>query len=258
MVDKAGTGKTDSGSTEAEPAVTDQASSDTNQRCGIFYRLQRYAHRHFPSLIKDPVYQEILRTSRIHDEEDNAKTEPPDDELIDLRCIWAVEFYTPSHVDQLLKGFDELGWDKEDPALKDYSPARWIQQIRETPHGGGWLNLGPIHRTGDRRFFSVGHAAPLPPQVDYALAAMHSITSSITCIVIGFVVNEDNAQQFGETLRRKRQTVLEPRTGGRYRLPGPSSQKAHDIQIIRGEIKLEEVIQEAQMIRDLAELSLVF
>ncbi len=223
--------------TETERTASDQVTPVKIPRRNIFFSLQRYGHRKFPSFIPAPDYREILRTSRERDEEDNAKTEPPSDELIDLRCIWAVEFYTPSHVAQLLRGFKKLGWDREDPAISERSPALWIERIRETAHGGGWFNLGPIHRPGDRRFFHHGRKAQLPPHVDYALAAMYSLTSSITCIVICFILDENFTKRFDETLRRKRETILEPITGGGYRLHDPQSQKTTDIQAIRAAMR---------------------
>jgi hypothetical protein len=199
----------------------DQEPPFTTPRRNIFYRLQRYGHRKLPSLIPYPNSKEILRQCRERDEEENAKTEPPSDELIDMRCIWAIEFYMPSHIKRLLSGFEVLGWDKEDPFISSPSPTLWIQKFRETPYGGGQFNLGPIYHSGDKRFFRHGREAPLPPYVDYALASMYSLTSSITCIVLCFILDENCSGRFDEALRRKRKTVLERIPGGGYRLPGP-------------------------------------
>ena len=214
-----------------------QEAQVTTPRRNIFYRLQKYGYRKLPSLIPDPDSREILRQCREGDEKDNAKTEPPSDELIDLRCVWAVEFYTPSHVSQLLRGFEELGWDREDPFISRITPKRWIQQFRETPHGGGWYPLGPIHRLGDTRFSRHGRTALIPPHVDYALAEMYSLTSSITCIVLCFILDENCSGRFDEALRRRRKTVLERIPGGGYRVQSPPHQKIADIQAIRTEMR---------------------
>ena len=52
------------------------------------------------------------RLNEFHSEFDqkvNEQTSPPKDEFIDLRCVWAVEIYTPSHIDQLINGLTNLG-----------------------------------------------------------------------------------------------------------------------------------------------------
>lgn len=225
------------GHTEKEATLAEQEAPLTTPHRNIFYRLQRYGFRKFPSLIPDPDRREILRLSREGDEKENSRTEPPLDETVDLRCIWAVEFYMPSQVAQLLRGFEKLGWNTDDTAISQSSPTRWIQRLRETAHGGGWFNLGPIHRPGNRRFFHIGRTAPLPPEVEYALAAMYSLTSSITCIVIGFILDKKYSGRLDESLRRKRQTFLEPLIRGGYRLPGPASQKATNIRAIRADLR---------------------
>lgn len=223
--------------TETEATAADQETSLPPTRRNILYRLQRYGCRKFPSLIPHPDRLEMLRTSRSRDEEENLKTEPPSDELIDLRCIWVVEFYTPSQIAQLLRRFEKLGWNNVNTGLSQHSPTLWIQRLRETAHGGGWFNLGPIHRPGDRRFFHIGRTASLPSEVEYALAAMYSLTSSITCIVIGFVLDEKYSGRLNGALKRKRQTIMEPLTRGSYSFPGPASQKAADIRAIRAELR---------------------
>lgn len=209
----------------------------TTPRRNFFYRLQKYAFRKFPSFIPDPEYLEILIASRNGDEEKNTSTEPPLDERIDLRCIWAVELYAPSQVGQLLSGFEKLGWNTEDTFITGHSPTRWIQRLRETAQGGGWFNLGPIHRPGDRRFLHAGRAAQLPPEVDYSLASMYSLTSSLTCIVIGFVLDKTYSARLDECIRRKRETVIEPLARGGYHLLGPHFQKTTDIRTIRAAIR---------------------
>ena len=225
------------GSVSAESAGQDDATPgegppNSTPRRSPFYRFRRYCYRNVPSLFPDPDRREILRQSRSRDAEDNAKTTPPADELIDLRCVWAVEFYTPSQVSQLLHGFERLGWNKEDPTGFDRNPSVSIQQFRESALGGGWFNVGLIDRPGSRRFFPSGRTAPLPTGIDYALAAMYSLTSSITCIVVAFILTEEFSPRFDQALRRDRETILERLPGRRYRLPGPPSQKVADVKAI--------------------------
>lgn len=221
----------------------DQSAKDTQEpetsepSRGLYVRLRYAAYRQFPSLLPDPHRSEILGKSRERDEKDNAETEPASDEAIDIRCIWGVELYTPSQIPKLLRRFNALGWNTSEPSLPDRNPADWIQRYRESAHGGGWFNLGPLYRPGDRRFHGVGREAPLPEEVDYAIASIYSLTSSVTCIVICFLLHERHGRRFDDALRHKRQTILEPRGRGGYHLPGPSQLKERNIRRIRRDMR---------------------
>ena len=56
----------------------------------------------------------MLDLSRRNDPSSNVETTPPEDEQVDLHCMWAVEFYAPSHVDKLVDNLKKLGWDQND------------------------------------------------------------------------------------------------------------------------------------------------
>ena len=223
---------------ETKSSAPDQKPIDAVPRRSLVFRLQEYGYRKFPSFIPDPERHERLEIYRRHDADDNAKSEPPSDEVIDLRCVWAVEFYTPSEISKLLRGFEKLGWNTDDSLGVDHNPSLWIQRARESPHGGGWFNLGPIQRPGGGRHFGVDRKAPLPLGVEYALAAMYNLTSSITCIVIGFVLDKTQNGRFEQALRRERQTYTVPLRRRRgHRIMGPVTQKGTDIRTLRAEMR---------------------
>jgi hypothetical protein len=213
------------------PERTDQTMYRGRVR-RLIYRLRKYAFRRLPFLIPDPDYRQLFEDSRSRDSEDNAKTAPPHGELVNLSCIWAVEFYTPSHVDRLLSGFDALGWSKDDASLSRPNPALWVRQLRETEYGGGWFNLGVICRTGEKRFVGIDRTAPLPRNVEYATGEIFSVTSSMTCIVMGFLLDEEYSLRVDQALRRNYGTRLERRQRG-YRIHDPSSQKKTAVRAIR-------------------------
>lgn len=206
------------------------------RRNSLFYKLRKRAFRKMPFLISDPDYREILEDSRYRDGEENAETRPPDAELVDLCCLWAAEFYTPSHVDRLLSGFADLGWSKDDDTLPGPNPALWVRQLRETAFGSGWFSLGVICRTGEKTFASIDRTAPLPPHVSYATGEIFSITSSTTCIVMGFALDEEYSRRMNQALRREHETYLERRRRG-YRMHGPASQKKAALRVVRAHIR---------------------
>lgn len=223
-----------------EPTITDgqppPQDVEAPTRQPLLYRLRYAAHKRFPRLVLRPHVAPRLEVWRRRDPEENAKTTPPADEFIDLRCLWAVEFYTPAHMDALLGNFRQLGWDKEDSSGVRNDPAAWVQRLREHPYGGGWLNLGVIRPSGTETFFLPPcHTAPLPPHVQYATAELHSLTSSLTCIVMGFVFEESFSRQFDRALRSERQTYAKPLTSG-HQIYGPRAQKADHIRQIRADL----------------------
>ena len=203
----------------------------------FFSALRNMVTCRFPSYIPDPERHELLEMYRRYDADNNAKSEPPSDEVIDLHCVWAIEFYTPSHISKLLRGFESLGWNTDDSLGLDRNPTRWVERTRELPYGGAWFTLGPIQRPGGGIQFGFDRKAPLPPGVKYALARMYSLTSSITCIAIGFVLEETQKKRFQQALRCKRQTYIVPLRRGGHRIVEPYSQKVADIRTLRDETR---------------------
>ena len=119
--------------------------------------------------------------------EENLETTPPSDERIELHCIWAVEFYTPSYADKLLTSLSALGWDREQFPGRD-TPESWVKKSRQNPRGGAWINLGIIRTPEDQRPWPLrDRTAQLPEHVHYARGGLYSVTPSLTCAVICFV-----------------------------------------------------------------------
>jgi len=221
-----------------EPPTTDKqppGDAEAPVQQSLLYRLRHSLRKRFPRLFHHSDSARRLDVWRERDPVDNVKTTPPADEFVDLRCLWAVEFYTPAYVDALLAGFQSLGWGKGDgSSLQD--PVAWVQRLNEHPYGSGWLNLGVIQPPNTDTFFLPPcRKAPLPAGVHYATGELHSFTSSLTCIVMGFMFEEKFSRQFDEALRAKRQTYTKPLRRG-YQICGPEEQKTDHIRQIRAEI----------------------
>ena len=188
----------------------------------FLYHLKKVVHNRFPRFFIYPISSGELESSRKFDPKENAETCPPDDEFIDLCCMWAVEFYTPAHVDKLLAGLRKMEI-KNRSGIRP-SPISQIQEWRQSSHSNGWMDLGTIR-----------HPGSFPPPVQYATGGLFSLTSSLTCIVIGFVFEEDFSTQFDEALRKNRQTYSKP-FGRGYTTYSPQTQKTNHICQIRAEI----------------------
>ena len=175
----------------------------------------------------------MLDAYRKADSTSNAETTPPEDEHVDLRCMWAVEFYTPSHVDRLVENLKKLGWDQND--FPGRNPVSWVRITRQYSEGGSWLDLGIIRSGNDRKQWPPrDRTAPLPMHVHYARGGIYSFTPSLTCIVICFVFDDDFRRRVDEALRTRKQTVTRPVSRGREVLD-PERQKTEDVRLLRQE-----------------------
>lgn len=202
------------------------------------YNLHKTLYRKFPKLMSDPDYQSRLSVYRSRDDEGNSRSLPPDGESIKLRCMWAVEYYMPSHFDRLIAGFEKLGWDEEDDALATHSPVQWLRRRRETLSGGGWINLGPIERPGSKTNIPGTRSASLPDDVAFAQGYLYSITNSINCIVIAFMLKEETTLRYDEALRHTYVTELKSLKRG-HAIIGPERQKEAAIRDIRNALRAD-------------------
>ena len=173
------------------------------------------------------------------DPKENSGTAPPEDEFIDLVCMWAVEFYTPAHIDGLIESFVKLGWG-EDP-IRDrggsQDPIGWLEGLRRHHLGGSWMNLGILTpNKSDLYFGGMYHEVPLPPNIKYAEAGIHSLTPSLNCIVACFVFDEKSSGILDRALRTDHSTFATPTKGGGWRFHTAANQKAESIGKCRDEL----------------------
>ena len=212
------------------PANTQTPKTDveTSAKRRLLYRFKYAAHRRFPRLF---LYPGELEAYRSYDPKRNTETAPPEDEFIDLRCMWAVEFYTPAHVDALLSGFRKLGWDSKNRFNMRTSPTSWIQRLRQSSGGGGYMPLdliGSVPGTINSR--SRPNLSP-PPHVQYMFGGLYVLTSSLTCVVMRFVFEKGFSTQFNKALRTERQTYIKSHT-----IYDPERQKIDHIRQVRADM----------------------
>ena len=120
---------------------------------------------------------------------------------MDLHCVWGVEFYTPSHVEDLIKCLSMLKSNEDELPWRN-SPGDWVRNNRQYSSGGSWLNLGLIRSDDDERIQPTPYrTAWLPKSVDHALGGVYSITPSLTCVVICFVFEESVREGIDDALR---------------------------------------------------------
>ena len=193
-------------------------------------------HGIYHSHLMGPHVKQDLEYYSGDDPEENRNTSPPEGEFIDLKCLWAVEFYTPAHTDSLVNSFTKLGWDKEESTDGSRNPITWIHGLKRYHRGGAWMNLGLlIPNDAERQILGRHREVPLPPNVEYAQAGIHSLSPSLICIVVCFVFKEEPSGILDEALRADYATyATRTRTGWRYHTP--TNQKKDAINQIRTDL----------------------
>ena len=180
--------------------MNDKGSPKPSAWKRVISRCHAFMYRKFPSLVPRPNLKELLAGIRRTDHEANRDSEPPAEEEISLQCLWAVEYYSPSHIPGLLGNLAALGWNDSNGAGVNKNPGLWIQEQREAPIAGGWMNLGIIRSPTDTKISEYGAHSHLPKGIEYATASMYSLTSSVSCIVVGFVLDDISKKKLEQAL----------------------------------------------------------
>ena len=138
----------------------------------IFDRIVRFVRRaDFKSRRKHELA--ILAVSQETDDEDNHDSTPPDDECIELKCLWAVEFFTPAHLDSLAENLRRFNRDYPSDAIENERVDAWIKGLHRSPLRGSWTNLGVWEpKESSHRFGSLGRKVDLPESVACATASI--------------------------------------------------------------------------------------
>lgn len=170
--------------------------------------------RHFMGI--EP--RRTLEAWRKQDRNVNKRSSPTGDEDIRLVCVWAVEYFPPAYTDDLVAGLRKIGWD-EPTVLSDPIPG--IEKMRERHAGGQMTHLGYLIPKGSTRFLgSTARKARLPNGVVYAIADLYTVTPSLHCAVVCFILGEDAGSGFDRALRAIYRTEAEPtKDGWQYSLP---------------------------------------
>ena len=185
---------------------------------------------------QDTCVDNTLASIRERDTKENDETTPPDDEHIDLCCVWGVELYTPTHFEDLKDGFRSLGWETNDHRWSR-NPVSWLYGLRRHQNGGAWLNLGLFvpENSHAQPARGGGRRVPLPADVEYAMAGINSISPSLVAITVCFVLSDMVSGKLDNALRVERQTFTTPTPGGRA-IHRPGTQKRERIACIRNNV----------------------
>ena len=205
------------------------ATKFLNLKQDALYRFRLVASRCFPSYITRPYPSSRLHEIRQADSEQNARHSPPADEYIDLCSMWAVEFYTPAHMDDLLASLEHLGWAEDEMR----NPVTWLKHRKASQYSQAWMSLGPVIPYGiPDPYITRSLKADLPSNVLYAYGDIYCFTPSLIAITFEFVFNEKHSRIFDDALRQERESFLTATPTG-YRINDPGNQRISHIRRIR-------------------------
>lgn len=203
------------------------------------YKLRQFVTR-LPMLYRycttTRIRRRRLKAIRNSDTKENLDTQPPPTESISLVSLWAAEFYSPALTDDLIDSFRRLGWKREEPPHPG-NPIAWLEAQGES-YSSGVLNLGILVSDTSHSDWHDSHTVPLPEHVEYATAHLFTVTPSLHCLVVGFVIREGSPinESFMTALRREYRTRAKRDDRGWIVFHRPRNQKHDRINQIRSRL----------------------
>lgn len=155
-------------------------------------------------------------------------TVPPEGEKFTVHAVWAIEFYTPAHAEDLITRLHRLG----------FADARWstTQSLSESIRshrsslGESWSDLGVVARSGRGPDHVQAH---LPHGVNAAFVSLHTLTPSLSALLVLFVLEDEEAERFDSVARRTDFKPRPARRSGGWEVETPSNLKRGEMRDTR-------------------------
>lgn len=211
--------------TEGRPRVL------ATRRQMLAHKLRNWASRRFPTLIDSTIIKSSREFHRSKDIEEIPASIPPDTQHVVLKRVFAAEFYTPAHAEQLLVAFKKFGWSSAETSPLHTNAAEWVARSR-MGSGGIWLNLGAIVPPGSETGIRGAAVSKLPKRFITARAEFLSISPSLSCIVLTFNAKAETEGVYEGIARSSLGTRL-VRTSRGYSIIGPRGHKRQAIAVTR-------------------------
>lgn len=171
-----------------------------------------------------------------HDADENEKIRIDSEEDLLVPIIWATEVFGPSEIDSFYGHMKNLGWSKN-PSRTDCGPAKWIAEQRLYGFGGSY-NIGVVTRAKSKSFSHIQYFAPLPDEVDYLDVMIRQVSTSVTCVTIGFFLKPVPRTWYREELNRDRKTFRRAIPASRtITILSPENQKHESISKVRAQYR---------------------
>ncbi|MGV1777156.1 hypothetical protein ACQZ6H_19800 [Agrobacterium fabrum] len=156
-------------------------------------------HARFPSLVPNP-YRDEQAFLESDDINENAASRLPPDHDVALASIWVCEVFGPSEIETFYHNLGKLGWDEK---LSRQSATEWIK--RQRSYGSeGFMEMGSVLRPGERKLHMPLHlTAEFPQEFDSLIVNVIQITSSLTCLMVGFILSKTSSTEYARVLNQE-------------------------------------------------------
>jgi hypothetical protein len=139
--------------------------------------------------------------------------------------IWLAELFTPTTLPSLISGVRELTSRQDDDDLVE-----WITSTRRRG-GGAWRSLTLARPAGS--------PDQVPAGIAYIQLSLHALTSTVTVLTAGFVLEDDRAQGLEGILNQEFATQAEILPDGAHRILRVENQKASAVEEWRTSLRQE-------------------
>lgn len=164
----------------------------------------------------------------------------PENETIDLISIWVSECYVYSMADELLRHFENLGWDeKQAPVNRSSSPDVWLKDQKYQPNQAATYHFNTIVPTAKRdQWLHPQFEANLPSCVLKASGTLRQVFPGLFILCMRFDLIPECGKILQATLTNSYDAYFVPKkSGGIY--VTPNQQRAHAAARVRNNYRLE-------------------
>lgn len=168
---------------------------------GKFKKIQWRIHATFPNWISGPDRNDRDYLQQ-RDIQKNIETRVSVDESLRNDCVWGVEIFGPSEIDSLFSQLKNLGWDKPPIHILGKGSAETIKGWRTYGYTGNF-NIGVVQSHSSSTHHR-NYLGPVPKNVEYLLINIIQLTPEITCVLVGFRLNDEFSKTYENALNTDR------------------------------------------------------
>jgi hypothetical protein len=172
------------------------------------------------------------------DPEANSATRLPGGEQILTPLIWLAEVFTPTTVDNLVKGVRELAAKTEGSLLTSEGDlGEWVLSSRR--QGRFAYSPVPYVAPRSRPILAPRIVDQVPVGIDYIRPAIQTLTSTVSVLTVAFRLKDDRSRELTQILNREFATRARINPSGSFEILDISRQKAEAVNEWRSKLRSE-------------------
>jgi len=202
----------------------------------------KIAHRRQEERLLKKFEEQAVRYFSRKDPEDNAATRLPPGEQAVMPLLWVAEVFTPTTIDNLVKGIRDLTarMDQSSLSTRKEDLADWVLSSRRQ----GTFGFTPIAYVTPkgRKVFDSSVEGQVPAGIRYIHLQVLTLTSTTTVLTATFRLDQDRERQLEEILNQDRTTFARRSANGKsFTTPNVGQQKAEAVDNWRSALRNDAV-----------------